>query len=137
MFKRSIDLYLKKYFDFKSETTLDEFYPVAIILVLINFIGEFLTRGTERLAIFPIDNIFGIVFGLISLFLLIPTLALLVRRFSNVGFSWRLFVVLLVLSVIPFIGWFARVIVILIVIQAAGFARNVHLNIGNTTWYKK
>lgn len=137
MFKRSVDLFFKKYFDFKSETTFDEFYPAAIILILINFVGEFFTKGTERLAIFPIDNIFGVAFGLISLLLLIPTLALLVRRFSNVGFSWRLFVVLLVLSAIPFIGWFARVIIILIVIQQAGFARNIHLNIGNTTWYKK
>lgn len=137
MFRRSIELYFQKYADFKSQTTLNDFYPVALVLIIVNFLGDVIVKGFHRFSFLPLDGLVSLAFGLLTFALIIPTIALFVRRFSNVGFSWRLLVVLMALSVIPFFGWFARVIIILISIQPAGFARNVNINLGNTTWYKK
>jgi uncharacterized membrane protein YhaH (DUF805 family) len=50
-----------------------------------------------------------VVMGLVGLLLIIPTIAVTVRRLHDVGQSGWLVLVLIVLSIIPFLGVFAAI----------------------------
>ena len=91
----------KNYFNFKDRTTVRGFW----MTILFNFIV-----GVVLMALAYINSIFGIVYSLYCLAVLIPSLALEVRRLHDINKSgWWLLI-----SLVPLVGailllvWFCK-----------------------------
>ena len=93
---------IKRAFDFGGRSSRKEFWMYTLFYFIFNVILTIV----DRMLGWDITNEYGVLTGLFMLILLIPSIAVLVRRLHDTGrSSWRILIIL-----IPFIG----VIVILV-----------------------
>ena len=96
------DVVLNKYVKFDGRADRSEFWQFALALVLIGFAFSILGAIFAKLKLIVI--LLNIVSGLISLALLIPAIAVSVRRLNDIGKSWPW----IFINFIPLVGqiWF-------------------------------
>ena len=101
------DVVLNKYVKFDGRADRSEFWRFALALVLIGFAFSILGAIFAKLKLIVI--LLNIVNGLISLALLIPAIAVSVRRLNDIGKSWPW----IFINLIPIIGsiWFIILLV--------------------------
>jgi len=86
---------IKKYATFEGRARRKEYWTFALVGFLISLVLGFFDR-----IIFDTGG-YGILTGLYSLFIFLPSLAVAVRRLHDIGKSgWMILV-----GLIPFIGW--------------------------------
>lgn len=96
-FGEAITSFFKKYVDFSSRSTRAEYWYIVLMNVIVSAAFTFITR---RL------SFFGTFQTLYSLAILVPTLAVCIRRLHDIGKSgWNLLWLLL-----PIIGWIILIV---------------------------
>ncbi|MCP8857944.1 DUF805 domain-containing protein [Latilactobacillus fuchuensis] len=100
-FKQALRDYFKGYFDFVGQTTRSGYWWVMLILLIIWFIPFFYLMGRLVMAMMlkmslPQTSSIGLllIFAVLTIALVIPTLAMSMRRYRDVGLNGRGVVVL-------------------------------------------
>ena len=103
-FIQSIRTCMRKYVNFSGRATRSEFWWFYLFTVLVNFSASFV----GNLIFMSTFNIFSIYLSTItSLILLLPSLAVAVRRLHDVGRSgWWILIAFTVIGIIPLLIWY-------------------------------
>ena len=103
-FIQSISTCMRKYVTFSGRATRSEFWWFYLFTVLVNFVASFV----GNLIFMSTYNIFFIYLSTItSLILLLPSLAVAVRRLHDVGRSgWWILIAFTVIGIIPLLIWY-------------------------------
>ena len=103
-FIQSIRTCMRKYVTFSGRATRSEFWWFYLFTVLVNFSASFV----GNLIFMSTFNIFSIYLSTItSLILLLPSLAVAVRRLHDVGRSgWWILIAFTVIGIIPLLIWY-------------------------------
>ena len=103
-FIQSISTCMRKYITFSGRATRSEFWWFYFFTVLVNFAASFV----GNLIFMSTYNIFFIYLSTItSLILLLPSLAVAVRRLHDVGRSgWWILIAFSVIGIIPLLIWY-------------------------------
>ena len=103
-FIQSISTCMRKYVTFSGRATRSEFWWFYLFTVLVNFAASFV----GNLIFMSTYNIFFIYLSTItSLILLLPSLAVAVRRLHDVGRSgWWILIAFTVIGIIPLLIWY-------------------------------
>lgn len=117
-FGEAVSLFFKRYVDFKGRSQRSEFWWVAlfnlIVMGVLTVLAFALGGNFETGDINPIGMLlFGIV-GIYYLAILIPSVALFVRRLHDINQTGWIYLGLVIASMIPVIGFIASIAMIVI-----------------------
>lgn len=109
-FSEAITLFFKNYTNFNGRSRRAEFWWVQLVILVPAFIvGFFSGVMGEGGNLSPIAIGLMVIFGLFFLAILIPLIALSVRRFHDLNQTGWLVLVFAVLGIIPVVGFLASI----------------------------
>lgn len=93
---------LKNFTDFQGRARRKEYW----MFVLLNIVISIILGTIDMLLGFDMETGYGVLSGLYSLFIIIPSIAVAVRRFHDTGRSgWWLLI-----GLVPIVGWIILII---------------------------
>lgn len=117
-FPDAVKMFFQRYVDFKGRSRRSEYWWVVlfnfIVVVVLGGLAVALGGNFETGEMSPIA---GILFGLLGLYglgILLPSIALYVRRLHDINQTGWIYLGLIVASMIPFIGLIASIAMIVI-----------------------
>ncbi|WP_251517516.1 MULTISPECIES: DUF805 domain-containing protein [Staphylococcus] len=90
----------KRYFDFKGKSNVQEFWTPVLTHIVLVIIAIAIVSGIEHLHMLYLKNIVFTFLAILGLSIIIPTLAVTVRRFYDAGRKRLSAVILLFLAII-------------------------------------
>ncbi len=108
----AIQMFFARYTDFQGRSRRSEYWWVVLAVTLFIFVASFFVGFLGGLAggeLNPIGFLLIGIFGLAYLAIIIPAIALMVRRFHDLDQTGWLALVFILLSFIPLIGLLASV----------------------------
>ena len=114
-------MFFRRYTDFKTRSTRAEYWWVALALFVYYVIAAIVifTFGgfdPETAELGPLGTVLLAVFGLPILGIIIPMIALVVRRFHDAGLSGWWYLGLVIAGLIPVIGLLASIATLVITV---------------------
>ncbi len=112
-------VYIKKYATFSGRASRSEYWWSILAALMFGFVagiiigvaggfsGDFEGNGAGNMS--TISAILFIIFGLIYLAVLLPLIAVVVRRLHDRDMSGWWYLGFILLSIIPFVGFFAQI----------------------------
>ena len=118
-FPDAVKMFFARYTDFQGRSRRSEYWWVALfnaIVFLVGIILLFVLGGfnPETGEMGPLAFVFIGILGLYSLAILIPSIALYVRRLHDINQTGWIYLGLIIASMIPFIGFIASIAQIVI-----------------------
>ena len=117
-FPDAVKMFFTRYVDFQGRSRRSEYWWVVLFNLIVSLVlvglafalgGNF---GSGELS--PIAMILFAVFGLYMLAIILPSIALFVRRLHDINQTGWIYLGLVVASLIPFIGFIASIAMIVI-----------------------
>ena len=102
-FSSAVQSFFNKYATFEGRASRSEFWYAQLFIILTSFFLEFIEG---LLGISPFSEV-SILASIFQLGILIPSIAIIVRRLHDINKSgWWYFLVLTIIGVIPVLYWF-------------------------------
>jgi len=108
----AIQMFFARYTDFQGRSRRSEYWWVFLAVMIFSVIGGFLVGLLGGLAggqLNPIGFLLLAILGLANLAIIIPGIALMVRRFHDLDQTGWLVLVFLLLAFIPLVGLLASI----------------------------
>jgi uncharacterized membrane protein YhaH (DUF805 family) len=109
-FPEAIQLFFKRYTDFQGRSRRSEFWWVQLLLFIVFFVGVILAMtlgGFDPSGAGDINPIGMGILGLLGIFLLaiiVPSIALFVRRLHDINQTGWIYLAIVIVGLIPVIG---------------------------------
>ncbi|WP_291077698.1 DUF805 domain-containing protein [Hyphomonas sp.] len=117
-FPDAVKMFFTRYVDFQGRSRRSEYWWVVLfnLIVSLVLVGLAFALGGnfESGELSPIAMILFAVFGLYMLAIILPSIALFVRRLHDINQTGWIYLGLVVASLIPFIGFIASIAMIVI-----------------------
>lgn len=111
-----------RFFDFSGRSSRTEYWMFTLFFAVAILVPLILSGGFDALLFgdatqtvdFEMLGAVGLVIGAFCLLSIIPILALTIRRFHDVGLSGWVYLMLVLVSLVPVLGWLASIAIFVV-----------------------